>query len=523
MKIKKILPIIGLIILVYILFNLNIGLILNIFKKINPVYSFISFFAFVPLLLIANVEWQLILKKQKINVSFWYSIKNLFIGYFYGFITPGGVGAYTRSLYLSDESNTPLLKCLSNIIIFNTVEFIPLLIFGAIGAIFLSSIYPYLFFIILVIIVIVSILVFFFFKIKKSKKIFVRIIKSQFVKKLSSRLEENIESFYEDIPSFKDVSIPFLIASLNWLLKYIILFFIAKLFFIDIPIFYFIMIIAVSDVIATIPISIYGIGTREASLITMFTFFDPNILIEQIVSLSLFWFVIIWLIPSIIGAFVTFYETKKTGGKFKINRKNCEDFEKYMKKYTYLYSNLAKLVKGYVKDIKNPTIVDLGVGPGLLSKEINKELSNAKIIGIDPYECMLDIASKNAKIEAKIGKSDKIPIEEKSVDLVVSRFSLTYWENPVESFNEIYRILKPNGILIIESLNKDFPKYKLFFVKFSMFLKNSGLNVARYHADAYKTAYSLNNILSLFRKAGFKIQNKNYKEKDWKFIVVGKK
>ena len=523
MKIKKILPIIGIIILIYILVNLDIGLIFNIFKKINPVYSFISFFAFVPLLLIANIEWQLILKKQKIHVSFWYSIKNLFIGYFYGFITPGGIGAYTRSLYLSEKSNTPLLKCLSNVIIFNTVEFIPLLIFGAIGAIFLSSIYPYLFFIILLVLAVVLVLVFFFFKNKKSKKIFVRIIQSQFIKKLSSSLEENIDSFYEDIPSFKDVSLPFVIASLNWMLKYIILYFIAKLFFIDIPIFYFIMIIAVSDVIATIPISIYGIGTREASLITMFTFFFFYILIEQIVSLSLFWFVIIWLIPSFIGAFVTVCETKKSGNKFKINRKNCKDFEKYMKNYDFLYLKLAKLVKEYVKDIENPVIVDLGAGPGLLSKKINKELSNAKIIGIDPSKCMLNIASKNADIEPKIGTSENISLEDNSVDLVVSRFSLTYWNKPIESFNEIYRILKPNGTLVIEALNKDFPKYKLFFVKISMFIKNSGLNLARYHADAYKTAYSFGSVINLFKKSGFKIQNKKYKEKDWKFIVVGRK
>jgi hypothetical protein len=44
-------------------------------------------------------------------------------------------------------------------------------------------------------------------------------------------------------------------------------------------------------VIASIPISIYGLGTREAALITIFSFFD--VIPENVVILSLFWFVII--------------------------------------------------------------------------------------------------------------------------------------------------------------------------------------------------------------------------------------
>ena len=68
-----------------------------------------------------------------------------------------------------------------------------------------------------------------------------------------------------------------------------------------------------ADVIASIPISIYGIGTREAALIPLFYAFNPAITTEQIVSFSLFWFVVIWLTPSIIGAFLTLHEAKKQG------------------------------------------------------------------------------------------------------------------------------------------------------------------------------------------------------------------
>ena len=95
MDYKKLLPIIGIIILIFIVATLDLNKIYNVFSLINPIYSFICFFAILPIVMMVNIQWQILLKKQKIKVSFLYSLKNIFIGYFYGFISPGGIGAYT--------------------------------------------------------------------------------------------------------------------------------------------------------------------------------------------------------------------------------------------------------------------------------------------------------------------------------------------------------------------------------------------------------------------------------------------
>ena len=119
MKLKQLLPIIGIVILIVIIATLDLQEIYSAFTSINPFYSFICFFSVVPILILSVVQWQILLKKQKIKVSYLYAIKNIFIGYFYGFISPGGIGAYTRALYLEHESKSPLPKCFANIIIHN--------------------------------------------------------------------------------------------------------------------------------------------------------------------------------------------------------------------------------------------------------------------------------------------------------------------------------------------------------------------------------------------------------------------
>jgi len=525
MNLKKILPLIGIIILVIILFTIDFQKIFDIFSRLNPLYAFLSFFIIFPLIILANIEWQLLLRKQKIKVSFWYSIKNFFIGYFYGFITPGGFGAYTRSIYLSNESGAPLPKCVSNIIIFNTVEFMAMLFVGAFGAIYLSQLYPYLFYTIIALMILSIGLFLFFFKKERSKVLFTKIVQSRIFATVKDKVEGSIDTFYEDLPRLKDVIPPFIISITGWAIKYVLLFFIAKMFSINIHFIDFIFIMAVADVIAAIPISIYGLGTREAALIGMFAAF--GVAKEPIVSLSLYWFVLIWLTPSIIGVFVTMFETKKFD-EIVLDDLAIAQFEKYIKKFPELYRHLADIVKKKIpKSVKKPVIIDLGCGPGILSQKISEKIPSAKIIAIDPSTKMLEFANKNNRdnknFETRIGSSEKIPVSNNSADIVVIRFSITYWKNPRKSFAEINRILKPKGRVVLEFLNKDFPKWQLFLTKIRMHLRFPGFNEVRYHISAYQTAYKTHSVKKLFSISGFKIIYEEGKKKDWKNIIVGQK
>jgi len=524
MNIKKLLPIIGIVILIVIILTIDLNEIYNIFSNINPLYLFLAFFTIVPVAILSNIQWRILLKKQKIRVSFLYSLKNIFIGYFYGSVTPGGIGAYTRALYMEYESKAPLLKCISNIIIFNTIDYLSLLLLGAIGAILLIRIYPYLFIIIVIVIIIIISMLLFSFRKDKSKIFFQRLIQTRIFSTIKDKLSETLDSFYEDIPKFRDVILPFSLSLFGWIVCFSELFIISKLFGIEVPFLTFILIYAVANVISSIPITIYGLGTREASLISVFSYF--GVIPERVLSFSLFVFVVIWLIPSIVGAFITYFETKKRD-RFLLSYKTVDSFSNHMKRFPELYSYLAEIVKTNIpKNLKKPFIVDLGVGPGLLSKEMHKKIPTAKIIGIDPSHIMLKKSKENVDFEdffTMIGSAEKMPIEEKSADVVVTRFTLAYWDKPLEGFKEIHRVLKPRGRIIIEALNRNFPKWKLSLIKTHMFLKRADSEIIRYHIDAYKTAYNMKTVEQLLIKNGFHVIYREGTEKDWKFIVIAEK
>jgi uncharacterized protein (TIRG00374 family) len=306
---KKLLPIAGIILFIYVLWRFNVEKILAVFSTINPFYAALCFLSLPLYLIVVNIEWQLILKKQNINVSFRYSFKNYFIGYFYGFITPGGLGNYLRALYLKQESNTPLPKCLSNILTLNTIDLIALFILSSIGGLFLLGRYPYLLLISLLSLIIVSVLFVFFLRQKKSKKLFEKLLKTQIFQTVQRFMDDPIDTFYEDLPSFKDLRLPFLISFLSYVVFFTELYFIAQLFGISVPYLTLFFMFAISATVAAIPISIQGLGTRDVTFVALLSMY--NVSPENSISFTLFWFTVFWITPSVIGTFITLMEHKK--------------------------------------------------------------------------------------------------------------------------------------------------------------------------------------------------------------------
>jgi len=104
-------------------------------------------------------------------------------------------------------------------------------------------------------------------------------------------------------------------------------------------------------------------------------------------------------------------------------------------------------------------VLDIGSGGGLdvflASKKVGPE---GKVIGLDMTEQMVEKARKNARkgnysnVEFKLGEAEDIPVEDNSIDLVMSNCVINLVPNKEKAYREIYRILKPNGRFVISDL-----------------------------------------------------------------------
>lgn len=104
-------------------------------------------------------------------------------------------------------------------------------------------------------------------------------------------------------------------------------------------------------------------------------------------------------------------------------------------------------------------MLDLGTGPGHIPLLVASEMSEAKIFAADLSQYMLDLArSKLAatnfgdRIEFHLADVKALPFEDHSFDTVFSNTILHHIPEPIQMLREAWRVLKPDGVLLIRDL-----------------------------------------------------------------------
>jgi len=99
--------------------------------------------------------------------------------------------------------------------------------------------------------------------------------------------------------------------------------------------------------------------------------------------------------------------------------------------------------------------VDLGAGRGQLTIPLIEATGNP-VLMIDPdVEAMqegLALAREKAiqdRLLAVVGVAEALPLPDESVDLLVSRGSIFFWDDQAKGLEEVYRVLRPGGKAMI--------------------------------------------------------------------------
>ncbi|HEY9165147.1 MAG TPA: arsenite methyltransferase [Candidatus Kryptonia bacterium] len=112
--------------------------------------------------------------------------------------------------------------------------------------------------------------------------------------------------------------------------------------------------------------------------------------------------------------------------------------------------------------LEGMTVLDLGSGAGVDCFIAAKEVGpRGKVIGVDMTKEMIDKANQNkAKINAgnvefRLGEIESLPVEENTVDRVISNCVINLVPNKEKAFGEICRVLKKGGKLTVSDIVTD--------------------------------------------------------------------
>jgi len=110
------------------------------------------------------------------------------------------------------------------------------------------------------------------------------------------------------------------------------------------------------------------------------------------------------------------------------------------------------------------TVLDLGCGRGAETLEAAKLVGPSGLAwGLDVTPKMVQAASERAEeagvqnVHFLLGSMDAIPLEDQSVDAVLSNCAINHVEDKVAVYREIYRVLREGGRFVVSDIMTDEP------------------------------------------------------------------
>ena len=169
-----------------------------------------------------------------------------------------------------------------------------------------------------------------------------------------------------------------------------------------------------------------------------------------------------------------------------------EPFDNHLKEYEEWFDGNRFVYLSELEAIKKviPTSgrgVEIGIGSGLFAAPLGiKE-------GCDPSDEMRRKAEKRELTTTKC-VAENLPYESSSIDYVLMVTTICFVDDTNKTFEEISRVLKPGGSVVVAFVDKDSPVGKLY-------LKNREKSL--FYKEA--TFFSTTEILEFMKSAGFKI------------------
>lgn len=153
------------------------------------------------------------------------------------------------------------------------------------------------------------------------------------------------------------------------------------------------------------------------------------------------------------------------------DEKKSKDFLELISKYEQQTDlQFWRIIKSLELN-KESIVIDLGCGPGRDLSFLSNELDFKHLFGVDISESMCRMARNRLNnVEIRTESYIKTTFADDSFDLIISRYAIQIHSTPDEVWQEICRLLKPEGFGVCLITH---PIFNFIKKKFSYFKKES--------------------------------------------------
>jgi uncharacterized protein (TIRG00374 family) len=308
MNLLKLFPLVGILILAFILSRIDLYQVWGIISSANVFYLSFAVLMLLPLVAIKSLKWKLLIKSFDVNYPLGNLMKSWTIGFSISMVTPARLGDMSRAYYLKEK--LPFGKSLTTVIIDRVIDVFILFVLAIIGIIgFAYYIKGFDLF--------AAVMLFFALFLlgvyASTKRGFMKAILKPFFKRFVSekhrgKISLTFQDFYHGLgilrKSKKYLAASILLGIASWLVNIFQYYLLAISLNLNVSYFFLLSIMPLVNLMDILPISFSGIGTRDITLI--FFLSQIGIAAEAAVSFSAMLLVFGYLVVGLVGLFFWF-------------------------------------------------------------------------------------------------------------------------------------------------------------------------------------------------------------------------
>ena len=262
---------IGFAILVYLLSRLDVSAIASAFSSANAVLVVVAFLLIVPMFIIKAVRWQYIMGRQGIRYGLGDSISMYFAAMYIGFVTPGRVAELLKASYLVRDGHS-FGKSFFSVFLDRLVDLLFLMIIGYFGLFFFKNLFSTQI-VWLGLLGVAGAVAAFVLLVKKelAKSLLKSLLKRVVPASRKASVEAYVEDFYASMGLFnlKSSAVILLLTALSFVFYFLVAVLLARSLGINVNYVFIIFSMSIAALIAILPVSIAGVGTRDATLLLL--------------------------------------------------------------------------------------------------------------------------------------------------------------------------------------------------------------------------------------------------------------
>jgi SAM-dependent methyltransferase len=109
---------------------------------------------------------------------------------------------------------------------------------------------------------------------------------------------------------------------------------------------------------------------------------------------------------------------------------------------------LAPVFTDFVRLADSARAVDVGCGPGALTRELARRMGSLAVCGVDPSEAFVEAARERVPgVWVERGEAEALPFEDEMFDAALAQLVVHFMADPLAGLREMRRVTKAGGVV----------------------------------------------------------------------------